>query len=223
MRKVVFGMGFLMIAVAGCCLFDAPSVPTTVKGTVYNPVTGEKIQGLNIQVQNCWGFISVCDSLTSVSTNDSGEFKIVFDAWRGYYELLPDFDDSHYIENWAEHDRRLKIGEENNIDFRVIPYSVLMADISVNKGSKGTIYLEVRGDTYSFNQSILFDTDRTHQLIDTILFTRIVPNGNYRIVRSDCNLKPNPGGWPPELLVDCDRSEIPVTIPYQDTVRITIR
>lgn len=185
----------LLSALESCSLFgDSDNALTIVKGTVTDIQSGKAVSGIPVEILKCADGLELqgpmCDSLSVVWTNANGEYETRFFTERGYYYRIGvRFSERYNGTDPFGKGQVIEEGRVNIFDFEQTRFRILQVRIETSKHSKN--YLEIGRVTIAssvdwLGGTVLMDTSRLKQVIDTIVYVKVYPFSTYQLNKSLC-------------------------------------
>ena len=225
MARILTIVTYLSLFLSQSCR-DVGDQLTIVKGVITNKITDERLQGVPLEIWECANGLNLqgpmCDSLKATFTKGDGSYEMNFLTKEGFHYKFGVPHGNMFEGIAIPWDGTILIeGNTNLINQSTIPYKVLQLEISIGKQNKNFLYVDLRttdSEGGFLHRIILVDTTRSKQLIDTTIYSRVLPLRNYGIETILCNKN---------LYLektDCEfERKSSFFVPYEDTTTMTIK
>ena len=205
------------------CLFNScdkikPNITVTASGYVIDTVKNKNVSGVTIEVLACKAAIRFSaphyDSITSVITNNKGQYSISFisnDKDNFYKIRIGGSNKENYTTAISQYEASLNIGENNGIRLQAREFTRLKAHIIIYNNKYDS--LQLGGDNFYNNFYNSIDFFQKHS-IDTIIIFKVLPMSKEKFTFS----RPNNMLW--SFMLDSINIRMDDTTYYSKTINI---
>lgn len=182
----------MLLSALASCSKDKEAY-TVVEGIVTDKYTKQPVAGVVLEVQQNTGCL-VCmssrrDSITSATTDASGNYKAAFNAnQKGTYALVPASSDKYYLGGDEQVRFNLTKGQSNTVSIEATPYKTVTFRVNTTKQGKSAIQFYYNSDEKpglgNFNGPIFDDTDPNRQNIVFTKTLKVLPDRVYRFTKT---------------------------------------